>query len=309
MFTTSKCLKSFCAITAGLLLFSSCKKSDLNTTSTPTADSVASLTSSTIAIAGTDVPVSLSTAVTDSVYLLQPCASGGKRDSISEANLSTAIETYIQANYAGATFSKAFILYDSAQQIAGYAVVIYYNHKPVELQFDSAGGFVKVLEQREKGDLNGSGRHGGGRFGDVDGKGRDSIPLADLPMDVTSYFISNYTSDTLIKAFRNRDSSLVVISTNDGVFATVFSATGTFIIRHELDHVKGHSYSIAFAALPANVSAYLTTSYPNYVFKKAFIIKQNDVVVGYVVIIDANNTKYAVEFDSEGNFTADTTIQ
>lgn len=80
--------------------------------------------------------------------------------------------------------------------------VIYYNNKPVGLLFDSAGAFVRVLEQRERGDLNGSGHHNGGRFEHRDGKGRDTVALNALPPAVTAYFASNYFNDTLVKAFR-----------------------------------------------------------------------------------------------------------
>jgi hypothetical protein len=54
--------------------------------------------------------------------------------------------------------------------------------------------------------------------------------------------------------------------------------------------------------LPANVRSYLTNAYPNYIFKKAFSISDANTLKGYVVFIDANNTKYAIEFDASGNF-------
>jgi hypothetical protein len=55
-------------------------------------------------------------------------------------------------------------------------------------------------------------------------------------------------------------------------------------------------------ALLSMAASYLTTAYPNYVFKKAFSISQSGTIKGYVVFIDANNTKYAVEFDASDNF-------
>jgi hypothetical protein len=165
-----------------------------------------------------------------------------------------------------------------------------------------------VLEQRERGDLDGPGFHHGGRFDGRDGQHRDTIALAFLPAAITSYFASNYTSDTLVKAFKNRDSSIVVLSKNNGVYATVFALTGSFIKRDQLPTERGTIQSIELPALPSTASNYLAQTYPNYVFEKAFSFTENGTVKGYVVVIDANSTKYAVEFDAAGNFLKARTI-
>jgi len=67
--------------------------------------------------------------------------------------------------------------------------------------------------------------------------------------------------------------------------------------------------SIAASALPAVSTSYLITTFPNYVFKKAFEIKTNGVVKGYLVLIDANLTKYAIHFDASGAFVKASTIR
>ena len=123
------------------------------------------------------------------------------------------------------------------------------------------------------------------------------------------YFAANYATDTLVKAFRNRDSSLIVLSRNNGVFATVFTADGTFVKREQLPAKQGLCQSIELAALPSVAAGYLSQTYPNYVFEKAFSISQSGTIKGYVVLIDANNTKYAVEFDATGNFVKAKTIR
>lgn len=86
----------------------------------------------------------------DSVYLAHSCGNGESRDSIAQADLPAAITTYLDANYAGYTYHKAFAVKDSTDAITGYVVVIYYNDKAVGVQFDSAGAFVRVLDQRRK---------------------------------------------------------------------------------------------------------------------------------------------------------------
>lgn len=287
--------------------FASCQKNDL---STDAGSDTATTSSSTFAVAATTSTTAGSTGTTDSVYMVQPCGHGERRDSIAQADLPGSVSAYIADNYSGATFAKAFALKNSSSAVTGYVVVVYYNDKPVGLQFDSSGSFVKVLEQREPGDLNGPGHHNGGLFENRDGRGRDSIALSALPAAVTSYFASNYATDTLVKAFRDRDNSIVVLSKNNGVYSTVFTSDGTFVKREELPAKSGGTVqSIELAAVPSVAADYLTQTYPNYVFEKAFSVSENGAVVGYVVVIDANNTKYAVAFDAIGNFVKAKTIR
>ena len=277
---------------AASLGFISCKK-ELSTVATTTS------TASTIAVAASS---SASGSTTDSIYILQPCDRGSQRDSIAESSLLPTITTYLNSNYAGYTFLKAFSITNSSGTITGYAVIVYYNNKPVGIEFDSSGNFIKVLEQRDKSDLDGDGWHHGGHFEDRDRLQKDTIALTALPAVVLSYLTSNYSADTLVKAYKNRDSGYVVLSKNNGLFATVFDANGNFIKRVQLPTGHGNLQGIDQNSLPATSLSYLNTAYPNYVFKKAFVITDNGVTKGYVAFIDANGTKYAVEFDSAGNF-------
>lgn len=41
---------------------------------------------------------------------------------------------------------------------------------------------------------------------------------------------------------------------------------------------------------------------------RAFSVSENGALKGYLVFIDANNTKYAVEFDASGQFLRSKTI-
>lgn len=303
MKTQISLVKAFCALAAASVVVS-CNKNDLSS-SGPSLTSPSNI----IAVAASSTTSTTSTAGSaDSVYLVQPCQRHEHRDSIAQSSLPSSVSTYLSANYSGYTFAKAFVLKNSSSAITGYVVVIYYNNNPVGLQFDSSGNFVKVLEQREKGDLDGPGWHHGGRFEHRDGLHRDTIALSALTSSITSYFATNYPADTLVKAFRNGDSSIVVLSKNNGVYATVFTSTGTFVKRDQLPTGHGSIQSIDLTALPSAAANYLSQTYPNYVFEKAFSFSLNGTVQGYVVIIDANNTKYAVEFDVSGNFVRAKTI-
>jgi hypothetical protein len=290
-------------VTAALvtIFLASCQKES----SQPSSSSQTS--SSTIAVAASETSSGSSA---DTVYIVQPCPGGYSRDSIGEAGLPSAAASYLSANYAGYAFTKAFAIKNSSGQTAAYVAIIYYNTKPVAILFDSNGNFVKVLEQREKGDIDGQGWHDGGRFCDRNGLEKDTVALSALSSSILTYMATNYSTDTLVKAFQNRhDSSFVIISKNNGLFATVFDKNGNFVKRVTLPALPGYFLSIAQPALPSNVSSYLTTTYPDYVFEKAFAAYSNsNALQGYVVVINANNTKYAVRFDSSGNFVSVKTI-
>jgi hypothetical protein len=290
-----------------MLIFSivSCNK-ELSGTGSSTSSPITSSTSATIAVA-------LDSTSTDSVYFLQQCNRGYYRDSISASALPDSITGFLTNNYAGYLFKTAFEIKDSAGTIGGYVVIISFNGKPVGLLFDASGNLQKVLEQRERGDINGDGWHHGGRYDDRDGKHRDTISLSSLPSAVSSYISSNYPSDTLIRAYRNRDSSLLIISKDDGLFASLFSSAGVFVKRvslapHGLSFDQPEIKAIAQDSLPAADLTYLSNTYPNYVFETALSVTVGNQLQGYNVIIDANNTKYAIWFDASGNVIATVTV-
>ncbi len=296
-------------ILSALILFVACNKeiSATGSTASTTTGSTTS-TSSTIAVATDSAGI-------DSVYIIQACHNGYFRDSIAASALPASILSYLTANYSGYTFDKGYEIKDSAGTIGGYVVIISYNGKPVGLLFDASGNFQRVLEQREAGDIHGDGWHHGGRFGNRDGQHRDTLAISSLPSAVTSYLSVNYPSDTLVRAYLNRDSSILVISKDNGLFATLFTSSGVFVKRESLNPTHQAVYlpdqfvqSVNQDSLPAADLSYLTTTYPNYVIENAFSITVNTVLQGYVTVIDANNTKYAVWFDASGNVLATLTI-
>lgn len=187
----------------------------------------------------------------DSVYVVGTCARDHHRDSVAFSSLPAAVTNYLTANYSGYTFQKAFTDKDTSGNTAGYVVIIQYNTNPVGLKFDATGAFTKVLEQRDGQDLDGHGWHHGDAFDDRDGMRRDTVALSALPSSVTSYFTANFAQDTLVRAYENRDSSIAVLSTDNGAFATVFDANGAFINRVELPAREGHPNSVELSALPS----------------------------------------------------------
>lgn len=298
MKTTIVSTKTFYAMTAAALSTSSQQPHPLR----------AEKISNTIAVPATDPQFSVNGAG-DPLFVLQPCDQGGKREPVALSDLPATVSAYLGANYSEYNFHKAFTVINPSGTVTGYTVVVYFNNKPVGLLFTGQGVFVKVLEQREKGDLSGPGYHKGGCFEHRDGKARDSISLSVLPADITGYLSSNHRNDTLVKAFRSRDSSTLIISKNTGVYANLFSASNAFIERKQLAERKGNCMEVGGSMVPSLAADHLLQTYPNYVFKKAIAITENGAVQGFVVVLDANNTQYAVEFDTAGNFISANTIR
>lgn len=295
-------LTGVCLICLSVSIFcgiGSCSK-DLSSASTVTSSSSTS-TSSTIA-------VSVDSTGRDSVYILQQCSPGFFRDSIAAGNLPGSITSFLNNNYAGYVFEKAFIIKDSTGTTGGYAVIIVYNGKPVALLFDASANFVQVLEQRQAGDLDGKGWHEGGRFGDRDGLQNDTVAISALPASIQSYFTTKYPGDTLTRVYRNEDSSYLVVSVDNGIFLSVFKSDGSFIKRIALPVPPGLVQPVLQDSLASSILSYLTTTYPGYVLEKAFSLSVDNILQGFIVAIDANNTKYVLLFDANGNFVAVRTI-
>jgi hypothetical protein len=241
--------------------------------------------------------------VTSGVFVVNCYPAGAKKDSLTSfSSLPDTIGKYLTANYAGYTFQKAFKITTASGTAGGYVVIITYNSKPVGLKFDANGIFVAVLEQREGHDLMGKGWHDGGCFGNRDGGHKDTLAISALPAAIKSYFATNYPTDTLLHAIVNFDATYIVISANNGLFATAFTSGGTLIKRVQIyPHAQRHA-AIAQSALPATVTNYLTATFPGYVFDKAFTETVNNILKGYFVFINSNNTRMVIQFDASGTF-------
>jgi len=225
-----------------------------------------------------------------------------KKDTVAFSALPTAIGTYLTANYSGYTFKKAYSITDSTKTVVNYIVVIKYNSALVGLKFTAAGTFVSTLEQREGRDLKGPGWHLGGPFDDRDGKHRDTVAISALPTAVSSYFSTTYPTDTLLHASVTPDNVYILISKNGVLYSTAVTAAGKLVKRVQIEkHDLKHAV-VTEANLPAAITTYLTTTYPGYVFDKAFSESSGGTLQGYVVFITSNSTKYAILFNASGTF-------
>ena len=283
---------SFFAL-AGLMALTSCEKDNSGPETTEESQAIL---------------VAEATASSDAVYIVNAVPPGSEKDSLATVEIPASINTYLAANYEGYTHFKAFKL-KKKSAIEGYIVVIKYNNKPVGLLFNTEGTFVKTFEQRERGELKGKGWKHGGRFDGRDGKHRDTIALTSLSTVIKTYFAVTYPQDTLLAAHAGKDGDIVVISANNGLYATLFNASNVFVKRSQLVLHAGRKTAITQAQLSAKIAAYLLSTYPGYVFHRAYEVKVNSTTQAYVVFIDSNNTKYALHFDASGNLVKSAVIR
>ena len=293
-------------VSMGILTLSACKKDNVLSLD----DELQFVKLEAITISSTSA-VSGSGNGTDSLYAMDACKKGNKKTRVEQSSLSASITTYLSANYPGNTFLKAYqIANQTTSVIESFIVVVQFNEKPVAIKFDASGIFLKVLEIREGRNMKGKGGwHAGGLFDNRDGKQRDTLAISAIPSAIKAYMLSTHPADTLVHAFVNKDQSIILISRNIEFYATSFTTANVFIKRIQLPAGPAKVRSIEASALPSKSSAYLNTTYPNYVFKKAFELKVNGALKGYLVLIDANLTKYAIHFDASGQFLKAVTIR
>jgi len=291
-----------------LLLIISCSKDAVKSTTSST--STTTITSTELSSTqGISLAVTDSTGSSDTLYAIKCYPKGGKPDSIAFSSLPTAVGTYLTANYSGYTVLKVFKTLTSSGSLDGYVVVIKYDGKPVALKFDGSGTFVAVLEQKDLKDIkSGQPCHPGGPFDDRNGKHQDTVAISALPATITAYFKANYPADTLLHAVINPDSSYTITSKDNALFVTNFSAKLKFVNRIEILSFAPQK-PVKEANLLTGITTYLTTTYPGYVFDNAFEILKGSTVQDYIVFIDANNTRYAIAFDSSGTFIKSVTLK
>lgn len=292
-------MKSFYAslLMLGTIIgLASCKKENASKSAS------ASVSSSTVTSTGAIALSLASSTTTDSVYMVGCYGKHDKKDTVAFSALPTAIGTYLTANYSGYTFKKAYSITDSTKTVVNYIVVIKYNSALVGLKFTAAGTFVSTLEQREGIDLKGPGWHQGGPFDNRDGKHRDTVAISALPTAVSSYFSTTYPTDTLLHASITPDNVYILISKNGVLYSTAVTAAGKLVKRVQIEkHDLKHAV-VTEANLLAAITTYLTTTYPGYVFDKAFSESSSGTLQGYVVFITSNSTKYAILFNASGTF-------
>jgi hypothetical protein len=212
---------------------------------------------------------------------------------VTQANLLTAISTYLTTNYAGYTFVNAY-----SEAVSGvinaYDVNITLNSVPYHVVFNATGVFVSV---------NSAGK----------GKGKidqtmATVAQADLLATIKTYLNTNYAGYTFVNAYSETSNSTLTgydvnITYNSVNYHVTFDATGVFVsVGTRKIKTATTNVPVAQADLLAAISTYLNTNYAGYTFINAYSEAASGVIANYDVNITSNAVNYHVVFDATGTF-------
>jgi hypothetical protein len=135
---------------------------------------------------------------------------------VTQANLLSAISTYLTTNYAGYTFLNAYSE-TSNNVLTGYDVNITYNSVNYHVTFDATGTFISVGTRKAKTPTT-------------------NVPVAqaDLLATIQTYLTTNYAGYTFVNAYSEAVSGVIAnydvnIISNAVTYHVVFDAMGVFV--------------------------------------------------------------------------------
>lgn len=212
---------------------------------------------------------------------------------VTQANLLSAISTYLTTNYAGYTFVNAY-----SEAVSGvinaYDVNITLNSVPYHVVFSATGVFVSV---------NSAGK-GHGKMN----QSMATVAQADLLAAIKTYLNTTYAGYTFINAYSETSNSVLTgydvnITYNAVNYHVTFDATGAFVsVGTRKAKTATTNVPVAQADLLAAISTYLTTNYAGYTFVNAYSEAVTGVIANYDVNITSNAVTYHVVFDAKGVF-------
>ena len=124
------------------------------------------------------------------------------------------------------------------------------------------------------------------------------IEITALAASITAYVNTNYAGATIKFAGKDDKGQTVVGLEASGVrTGLLFDANGAFIQKLEKFSEKSKLTEVAVAALPASISAYVTSKYATYSVKRA----GTDADGNYIVGLKGTDHK-VLKFDAAGKF-------
>lgn len=295
----NKLRQSSFAILASLVLFSSCKK---DFSGTPVNPNPISISNSVPAFLPMGVALDgFGNYPADSVYVIYPCERDLLRDAIPASALPLSIQDYQTVYYENFDQLSAYTISDTEGNLKAFLSIIRFNNKPVALEFSMDGSFKKVLEQREWADLDNDGWHTGGLFEERNGANSDNIDPYSLPDEIKNYLSANFPEDSLLKAYRTKEDAYLIVTKNNGGYAHVFNGNLEPQKYLALCGSNCQLEDIEKSNLSSGIQNKLLTTFPNYVFNQADMMIVNNSTMGTMVLINANNTRYAVSFNNNGD--------
>lgn len=204
---------------------------------------------------------------------------------IDEADLPQVVLDYVIDNYPDDEIHHAWV-----DENGGYVVLL---EGRTALRFDNTGAFVEAVE------------NAGRRRGDRERPELTEVDPADLRVIITDYIAANYADYIIERAGTDEDGNYH-IKLEDGP-VLIFDADGNFVEARERRedgernrrrgkrHADDRWTAMDIADLPAAVTDYIATSYPDATILRA----GTDADGNYGVILDS---EVALIFDADGAF-------
>ena len=190
--------------------------------------------------------------------------------------LPTNAQTELNENY-----FETFVEEASLAEGLGYEVLLSSGEN---VYFDTEGDLLKPERKRGK-----------------KGKGDcNSIDTTELLQSIKDYVATNYPDESIKRAKEDKDGNFIVGLT--GHVFLLFDSEGAFVEIHEFAHRK-HGEKVEIEDLPTAITDYITANYEGATIKVAFS-QDDEYRVG---IINNENERVLVIFDSEGSFVEEKT--
>ena len=190
--------------------------------------------------------------------------------------LPTNAQTELNENY-----FETFVEEASLAEGLGYEVLLSSGEN---VYFDTEGDLLKPERKRGK-----------------KGKGDcNSIDTTELLQLIKDYVATNYPDESIKRAKEDKDGNFIVGLT--GHVFLLFDSEGAFVEIHEFAHRK-HGEKVEIEDLPTAITDYITANYEGATIKVAFS-QDDEYRVG---IINNENERVLVIFDSEGSFVEEKT--
>jgi Putative beta-lactamase-inhibitor-like, PepSY-like len=224
------------------------------------------------------------------------CSSSGQILSIYKSSdnvtLPDAIKTYLETTYKGYKLEKVAVGKD-ANGKASTKVMIEYNDQKITIVFDDKNIAVATFSE-PKNNVGGD-------------KNKVFVTkLADLPANIQSQLTGYEFIGAVVKV--NSDNSkktYFVTAKKDGIFYEfTYDNDGKLVKTESIDpSKKPENKEVKESDLPKVIQDYIKLNYKDWKFEQAAILKKNDAIDSYSVILSKDKTKLTLlTFDKDGKF-------
>lgn len=218
---------------------------------------------------------------------------------INQTDLPKTVADYLEANFKGFTFERAF---KKTAGALGYRVDIIANSEHYALFFDEVGALVSQIKgmQGKPGGPGGMGQ-GGGK-GNRPAPAATQVAFADLPAAVQTA-LNGYTfKNAIIMVDKNNVTRYHIHAEKNGmVYDLDFDASGKLLDSHQENGKGAVVTKTDITVLPNEIKTFLNTNAAGWVLKNAVQIKKDSVAIHYHIVVSVGSNTLTYMFDGNYN--------